>query len=65
MTAHSPMQYVHDGRVCIGFIYRRGVAGYEAFDANGSSLGMFATTRAAYEAISAKVGADAVMAGAA
>jgi len=53
MTAHTPMQYIHDGRICIGFIYRRGVAGFEAFTADDRvSLGLFKTQREAADAIS-------------
>ena len=36
------MQYVHDGRNCIGFILARGPAGFEAFTADQHSLGMYA-----------------------
>ena len=63
MTAHTPMQYIYDGRQCLGFILARGPAGFEAFTADDRvSLGLFKTQRAAADAISAKVAADAVMA---
>jgi hypothetical protein len=48
----TPMLSIFDGRECIGFVLARGVAGYEAFDRDGRSLGLFATRRAAADALS-------------
>ena len=61
----APMVSVYTGRTCIGFALNRGKLGFEAFDADQHSLGIYPTAQAAYEAISAKVAADAVMVGAA
>jgi hypothetical protein len=57
MTAHppSPMLSVYDGRTCIGWIMSRGKAGFEAFDADQRSLGVFATQREAAAALPADV----------
>ena len=57
--ADTPMSYIHDGRECIGFIYSRGRAGYEAFDAEQRSLGMFKMQLEAADAISAAIAAAA------
>jgi hypothetical protein len=32
---------VYDGRICIGFLYRRGKDGVEAYDTNTVSLGTY------------------------
>lgn|SRR5215472_16841039 len=48
------MASVFDGRKFIGTVLARGVRGYEAFDANEKSLGLFSTQTAAANAISAK-----------
>jgi hypothetical protein len=50
MTA--PMSYVYAGREVLGFILARGKAGFEAFDREEQSLGMFTTQREAADAIS-------------
>jgi hypothetical protein len=39
------------GKQCLGHILRRGVTGFEAFDVDDRSLGVFATQRAAADAI--------------
>jgi hypothetical protein len=52
-TERPAMSSVYDGRVCIGFLPRRGKAGVEAFDANCTSLGHFATEPAAGDAVTA------------
>ena len=43
---------VYDGRFCIGFVTRRR-DGFEALDAKGDSLGIFASIKAAAHAASA------------
>jgi hypothetical protein len=50
-TAVSPMAYVYDGRQCLGHIIARGKSGFEAFDADDKSLGLFPSQRAAADAI--------------
>ena len=52
MTA-SPLSYVYDGRDCLGFILARGKLGFEAFDREEVSLGIFKTPAAAANAIAA------------
>jgi hypothetical protein len=47
----SPLSYVYDGRDCLGFILVRGKIGFEAFDRDERSLGLFPTTRAAATAL--------------
>jgi hypothetical protein len=42
---------VYDGRTCLGFVLNRGRSGFEAFDRNGRSFGLFPTTAAAANAI--------------
>ena len=42
---------VYAGRVCIGFVLDRGDAGFEAFNADEQSLGLFPTQREAAAAI--------------
>jgi hypothetical protein len=43
---------IYSGRECIGLILNRGKSGWEAFDADQHSLGIFATEQAAADAIS-------------
>jgi len=50
------IQAVYSGRTCIGHLLLRGRAGIEAFDAADRSLGIYATPRAAADAISAEAG---------
>jgi hypothetical protein len=42
---------VYAGQVCLGFVLARGEAGFEAFDADEKSLGLFPTQREAAAAI--------------
>jgi hypothetical protein len=42
---------VFDGRRCAGLLLHRGRVGWEAFDANETSLGIFATRQDAANAI--------------
>jgi hypothetical protein len=54
MTARSattPMVSVYDGRACLGFVLSRGRAGFEAFDNEQRSLGIYSTQREAAAAI--------------
>jgi hypothetical protein len=49
MTARSgltPLSYVYDGRACLGFVISRGRAGFEAFDREERSLGLYPTAAA-------------------
>ena len=50
-SAASAMLSVFDGRQCIGHVVGRGRAGFEAYDADQRSLGVFASQRAAVDAI--------------
>jgi hypothetical protein len=43
--------YVYDGRACLGHVLSRGKLGFEAFDLDEKSLGLFPTQRAAATAI--------------
>jgi hypothetical protein len=48
----APIASVFSGQgVCLGFILNRGAAGYEAFNSDETSLGLFRTQRAAAAAI--------------
>jgi hypothetical protein len=46
----GPMASIYNGRTCIGFVICRGPAGFEAFDAEQQSLGLFTTEREAVAA---------------
>jgi hypothetical protein len=48
-----PLVSVYDGRECIGFILARGRTGFEAFDRNERSAGLFPTQQAAAAALEA------------
>jgi hypothetical protein len=50
-VASSPLAYVYDGRECLGFVLSRGRAGFEAFDNEQRSLGIYSTQREAAAAI--------------
>jgi len=47
----APMSYIYDGRACLGFVLSRGRAGFEAFDREGRSLGLFPTAPTAANAV--------------
>jgi hypothetical protein len=52
MTATlSPLSYIYDGRACLGFVLSRGRAGFEAFDRDQRSLGLYPTAPAAANAV--------------
>jgi hypothetical protein len=48
------MLCVFEGRRCSGFILSRGRDGFEAFDVNDRSLGVFTLVKAAAAAVSAE-----------
>jgi hypothetical protein len=50
-TSSSTMVSVYDGQRCIGFVFHRGHAGFETFDVDQRSLGMFPTQREATVAL--------------
>lgn len=45
------MVAVYDGRACLGHVLGRGKAGFEAFDGDDHSLGIFPSQRADAAAI--------------
>jgi len=47
----SPLLSAYEGRRCIGFVCSRGKLGFEAFDTEARSLGVYATQRKAAAAI--------------
>jgi len=55
-VAISPLAYVYDGRECLGFVLSRGRAGFEAFDREERSLGLFPTAKQAAGALLIKEG---------
>jgi hypothetical protein len=60
-VAISRLAYVYDGRECRGFVLSRGRAGFEAFDREERSLGLYPAAPAAANAVcaAAKNGRDA------
>jgi hypothetical protein len=48
-----PLAYVYDGQQCLGHVLVRGKAGYEAFDREDKSVGVFETQSQAAGALSA------------
>jgi len=50
----TPMVSVYDGQQCLGHVLARGKAGYEAFDPNETSIGVFDTQRQAANALLVK-----------
>jgi len=53
-AAHAgepPLVAVYDGRACLGHVLGRGRAGFEAFDADNGSLGIFPSQREAAAAV--------------
>lgn len=43
--------YLYDGKECIGHVLARGKLGFEAFDPNDKSIGIFASGRQAANAL--------------
>ena len=52
-VAISPLAYVYDGRECLGFVLSRGRAGFEAFDREERSLGLYPAAPPAANAVRA------------
>jgi hypothetical protein len=50
--SEAPLVSIYDGRTCIGFVLARNRSGFEAFDANELSKGLFATQELAIAALS-------------
>jgi|RhiMethySRZTD1v2_1073278.scaffolds.fasta_scaffold5268912_1 hypothetical protein len=50
----APLAYCYDGRKCVGHILGRGPAGFEAFDRDDKSLGLFPTGKQAANALAVK-----------
>jgi len=49
--APTPLVSVYDGRECVGFILARGKTGFEAFDSEERSIGVYPTQGEAANAI--------------
>jgi hypothetical protein len=47
----TPLAYVYDGRQCLGHVLARGRLGYELFDRDEKSLGIFKTQAEAARAL--------------
>ncbi len=52
MNGTAPFIYVHDGRACLGHVLSRGKEGFEAFDADDKSLGLYSAQALAVAALS-------------
>jgi len=52
-TMTAPLSYVTDGHECLGFVLSRGRAGFEAFDREERSLGLYPAAPAAANAVCA------------
>ena len=52
-TTTAPLSYIYDGRACLGFVLSRGPAGFEAFDREERSLGLYPAAPAAANAVCA------------
>ena len=50
-AGEPPMVAVYDGRACLGHVLGHGKAGFEAFNADDQSLGIFPSQREAAAAI--------------
>jgi hypothetical protein len=48
----TPMVSVYSGRQCIGHVVARGTAGFEAFDCDDKSFGIFASMKLAADVLS-------------
>jgi hypothetical protein len=49
------MTSIYSGRQCVGFVLKRGHTGYEAFDSDEQSLGVFKTPSEAAAAVSERM----------
>jgi hypothetical protein len=47
----APIAYVYDGQQCLGHVLARGKTGYEGFDRDDKSVGIFPTTKQAANAL--------------
>jgi hypothetical protein len=54
----TPLLSVYDGRQCVGFVLNRGRSGFEAFDAEEKSIGLFETQDAAVASLLREGGAQ-------
>jgi len=54
-TNTAPLAFVYDGRACLGFVLSRGRAGFEAFDREERSVGLYPAAPAAANAVCAAV----------
>ena len=52
----TPLVSIYDGRQCLGHVLGRGPKGFEAFDREDQSLGVFETQRQAANALLVKEG---------
>ena len=50
-TPASPLAYVYDGRHCLGHVLSRGPKGFEAFNTDDRSLGLFQSQAEAANAL--------------
>jgi hypothetical protein len=55
MSGAAPILSVFSGQTCVGFVLTRGRAGFEAFDRDERTIGMFDSVRAAADAITRAV----------
>jgi hypothetical protein len=55
-TNTAPLAYVYDGRACLGHVLSRGPKGFEAFDQDDKSFGIFETQRQAANALLVREG---------
>jgi hypothetical protein len=54
--SRNSVAYVYDGQQCLGHVLARGKTGFEAFDPNDKSLGVFPTQRQAANALLIEAG---------
>jgi hypothetical protein len=47
----ASLAYVYDGQQCLGHVLARGKTGFEAFNRNDKSVGLFPTQRQAANAL--------------
>ena len=53
----APLAYVYDGQQCLGHVLGRGPKGFEAFNRDDKSVGIFETQRQAANALVVAEGA--------
>jgi hypothetical protein len=56
-SERSPVTPIMRGNECIGFVFGRGLSGYEAFDTD-KSIGMFPSKTEAVAAVTKKLGKE-------